>query len=235
MDTHSLPGFHEPFSSITHLLGALVFGVLYWRLVRSARGHRGLAAMLTVYAVSCVLLLTMSGVYHMLPDGTARSVLRRLDLAAIFILIAGTHTPVQGFFFRGAWRWGVLAVMWGIVAVGITLFSIAGENLPRGLGTSTFLLLGWIAGASGLAVWRRYGFAYVRPLVLGGVAFSIGALALALPHFWLVPGVIGPHELWHIAVLVAVSLHWTFMHRIGSVERVAGRVAEPAGVVPGDS
>ncbi len=220
MPISPIPGFHEPFSSLSHLIGAGVYGVRYFWLLRSSRGHRHLTAYLAIYAFSCVLLLSMSGVYHLLPEGAARAVLRRLDLAAIFILIAGTHTPVQGIFFRGVWRWGVLLLMWSIVAAGVTLFSIFADELPRGLGTGTFLLLGWIAGASGLVVWRRHGFNFVRPLILGGLAYSVGAIFLAFDGWMLIPGVIGAHELWHIAVLVAVTLHWQFMHRIGDPTRM---------------
>lgn len=220
MPVTPLPGFHEPFSSLSHLIGAVVFGARYYWLLRGSRGHQELTIYLAIYAFSCVLLLSMSGVYHLLPDGTARSVLRRLDLAAIFILIAGTHTPVQGIFFRGVWRWGVLTLMWSIVVVGVTLFSIFADRLPRGLGTGTFLLLGWIAGVSGIVVWRRHGFAFVRPLIFGGVAYSIGALFLAFDEWMLIPGVIGAHEIWHIAVLVAVALHWRFMQKLGTPIRV---------------
>lgn len=218
-------GIQDPFSCITHFAAAAVFAVRYRGLLREGRGHPRLTASLTVYAASCVLLLTMSGLYHLLPEGTARSVMRRLDLAAIFVLIAGTHTPVQTLFFRGIARWGVLALMWTIVAIGITFFSVAGDDLPRGAGTGTFLLLGWMAGMSGLAVWRRHGFNLVRPLVLGGLAYSSGAIFLGLEWPWIIPGVIGPHECWHVAVILGVSLHWRFMRRIGSHVRASRREA----------
>ncbi len=226
MDILPIPGFHEPFSALSHLIGAVVFGVRFFWLLKRSRGHPHLTAYLAIYAFSCVLLLSMSGVYHMLPEGTGRTVLRRLDLAAIFILIAGTHTPIQGLFFRGFWRWGVLTLMWLIVALGVTLFSIFADDLPRGLGTGTFLLLGWIGGSSGLVVWRRHGFAFVRPLVLGGLAYSVGAILVGVGWPWLIPGFIGPHEMWHIAVLIAVSLHWRFMYQIGSPVRQSSR-ADP--------
>lgn len=217
MQVVPLPGFFEPFSAMVHLFGALVLALLAIPLLHKAHGDGRRVALLAVYAFACVLLLSMSGVFHMLQgEGAAREVLGRLDKAAIFILIAGTHTPVQGLFFRGVARWGVLLAMWLIAATGITLFSIFYEELPRGLGTGVYLLLGWIASLSGLIVWRRIGTAQIALLLLGGVAYSLGAILLGLDWPTLVPGVFGAHELWHLAVLTGMGLHWRFLFQNAS-------------------
>ena len=130
-EVRSLPGFHEPFSALSHLLGALFFAVLAVLLVRRGRGDARRVFVLSIFALTSVLLLSMSGVFHMLDAGTTgRNVLGRLDKAAIFALIAGTHTPVQGLFFRGVARWGVLAVMWLVAATGISLFSVFYHSPP---------------------------------------------------------------------------------------------------------
>lgn len=207
----SLPGFHEPLGALLHLIGALVFAVLAVALIRRGRGDKLRVTLLVVFATTTVLLLSMSGVFHMLEEGTtARNVLGRLDQAAIFALIAGTHTPVQGLFFRGPARWGVLLLIWIVAATGITLFSIFYDDLPRGLGTAVYLAMGWIAGTAGLIVWRREGTPSMLLLILGGLVYSLGAVLLGLnwPTLW--PGIFGPHELWHVAVLTALALHWKF-------------------------
>lgn len=213
MDVHPLPGFHEPIGAWTHLAGALVFAGLARALLRRARGSARRVGFLAVYAFACVFLLAMSGVYHMLPEGPGREVLARLDSAAIFVLIAGTHTPVQGLFFRGVARWGVLAAMWAVVAAGIVLFTVFFDVMPTGLGTGVYLALGWIAGTAGLVVWRRHGTREVAWLLFGGIAYSIGAILLGLDWPTLVPGVFESHELWHLAVLTGMGLHWTFLFR----------------------
>lgn len=214
MQVHSLPGFHEPIGALTHLVGALTFAALAVPLIRRARGDARRLALFAVYAFACVFLLAMSGVYHMLPEESGgRAVLARLDKAAIFVLIAGTHTPVQGLFFRGVARWGVLAAMWTLVAAGITLFTVFFDELPHGLGTTVYILLGWIAGVSGLVVWRRQGTAQIRLLILGGIFYSVGAVLMGLEWPTLIPGVLGAHEVWHFAVLAGMALHWTFLFR----------------------
>jgi channel protein (hemolysin III family) len=228
MQVHSIPGFHEPFSAMSHLGGALVFAVLGVFLLRRGRGDGRRILLLGVFAFTSVLLLSMSGVFHMLPEPSSRrAVLERLDHAAIFALIAGTHTPVQGLFFRGLARWGVLTFMWLVAATGITLFTIFHDSLPRGLGTTVFLMMGWTAGIAGFVVWRRYGTARVRLLVLGGVVYSIGAILLGMEWPTLVEGLIGPHEVWHVAVLVAMGMHWRVMFRHAAIP-LDGPVVLPA-------
>ncbi len=208
---HSLPGFFEPFDAMTHLLGTAAFGVFTFFLLRQARGDGRRVLAFSVFAGTTLLLLSMSGVFHMLEEGsTARGVLGRLDKAAIFALIAGTHTPVQSLFFRGVARWGVLIAIWLLAATGITLFSVFYDTLPAGLATGVYLLMGWIAGLAGLIAWRRGGAVRMELLILGGVVYSVGAILMGLdwPTLW--PAVIGPHGLWHIAVLTALSMHWRF-------------------------
>ena len=214
MDTYPILGFAEPVGSLIHLLGAGVFAVLTWFLVRRGRGDARRVAALGLFSFSCVLLLSLSGVYHLLDEGgTARAVLGRLDLAAIFVLIAGTQTPLQVIYFRGVARWGVLALAWTLAITGITLFSVFYDSLPYGLGTTIYLLLGWIAGGSGFVLWRRYGTADVKLLLLGGLVYTVAAILLGLGWPVLIPRVIGAHEVWHFNVIVAMSLQWAFVYR----------------------
>ena len=216
---HPLPGFHEPFSSITHIVGAGVFVILGAILLQEARGRRERMVCMGVYAFSTVFMLAMSGVFHMLESGSIeRDVIGRLDFAAIFVLIAGTQTPIQWLFFRGKARWLTLTLIWSTVALGVTLFSVYYEELPPHLGTAVFLVLGWSAAGSGLIVWRRLGAQRMRLLVAGGATYSVGATLLAFKSPTLVPGIVGYHELWHLAVLLAMTMHWRFFYLFASHE-----------------
>ncbi|HVS18852.1 MAG TPA: hemolysin III family protein [Planctomycetota bacterium] len=215
MQVHALPGLFEPVGALTHLAGSVVFACLSVGLVRRARGDARRVLMLAVYACACVLLLALSGAYHMLPEGGAsRELLGRLDLSAIFVLIAGTQTPVHGLFFRGLARWGSLTAIWLCAAVGATCFTIYYDRLPPSLSVTVFLLLGWAGCGAAVAVWRRLGTRRVALLLLGGLAFTLGAVVLILDRPVLVPGVVGPHELWHLAVLAGMGLHWAFLYRV---------------------
>jgi channel protein (hemolysin III family) len=205
-----------------------VFAGLSLVLLRRGRGARGRLAALAVYTFSCVFLLSMSGVYHSLtPGGAPRAVLARLDHAAIFVLIAGTYTPIIGALFVGRERWLPLVLIWlaAIAGVAIKLFYFAG--LPEWVGLIFYLGLGWAGIAPGFRLWLRYGERFVRPLLWGGIAYSVGAVLEFLRRPTLVPGVIGSHEVFHLLVLVGISCHWYFVVRVA----VGGPL--PAARVPG--
>ena len=221
---YAIPGFSDPVSCFSHLLGAGVFAVLGVLLVYRGRGHRGRSIALAVYALCCVFLLSMSGTYHLLShESAARVVLRRLDHAAIFTLIAGTFTPLHCILFNGPSRWGMLLFMWSMAAIGITLKTVFFNDVPNWLGLSFYLILGWAGLVSGGVLWRRYGYAFVRPLAWGGIAYTAGALFDFMKRPTIIPGVLGPHELFHIAVLVGIGLHWQFIDQIAARPVLADR------------
>ncbi|MDH3583009.1 MAG: hemolysin III family protein [Phycisphaerae bacterium] len=214
MDIIPIPGFAEPFSCLSHLLAAPVFLVLSVPLLRRGRGRAGRMISLGVFAFGCVFLLSISGVYHLLSTGGAgREVLRRLDHAAIFFLIAATFTPAHGILFRGIWRWGMLTVIWAAAITGLTLKTIFFHGVSEGLGLTFYLGLGWVGVISGIAIWMRFGPALVRPLVAGALAYTFGALFEFAKWPVLVEGVIGPHEMFHVAVIVGIGCHWWFVYR----------------------
>ena len=126
-----IAGFTEPFSSISHLLAAFIFFVAGLVLIlRHKRKGLGTFSM-SIFIFSSVTLLSLSGTYHLLDNGsTGREVLRRLDHAGIFLLIAGTFTPIHINLFRGLSRWGILVFVWMLAITGITLKSIFFNEIP---------------------------------------------------------------------------------------------------------
>ena len=211
IDAYPIPGFREPVSCLTHLLAAVVFAILSYFLVRRGRGNWGRSVSLAIMGASTVFLLSMSGVYHLLGPGTGRYVMGQLDVAGVFALIAGTVTPVHAILFHGFNRWGPLLLVWSAAATGITLRTVFWASLPSGVGIGIFLLLGWGGLISCVLLWKRYGYSFITPLLWGGVAYTVGAVLLVLHWPTLIPGVVGPHELWHVAVLVGLGLHWKFV------------------------
>ncbi|GIW98966.1 MAG: DNA-binding protein [Pirellulaceae bacterium] len=212
--TYSIPGFQDPLSSITHLLAVPVFLWLGVRLIRQGRGALGRTVSLAVLVLSTLFLLSMSAVYHLLGPGTGRYVLRILDINGVFALIAGTVTPIHYILFRGRLRWIPLLCYWMVAATGISLRSVFPDGLPPGLGIGIFLAMGWAGVASFVLLWRGFGYQFVRPILLGGLAYSCGAIVLGIKWPTVVPGVVGPHEIWHLAVLIGLAQHWRFVFRI---------------------
>ena len=101
-------------------------------------------------------------------------------------------------------------------ATGITLRIVFWESFPRGLGTGLFLLMGWTGAVSCLLLWQRYGYSFIRPALWGGLAYTVGAIILGLNWPTVIPGVVGAHELWHVAVLVGLGLHWKFVFQFAA-------------------
>lgn len=211
MQIYAIPGFEEPFSCFSHLFSApcfLIWGVYLIVRYRKRAGHLfSLLALVT----ATVFLLSISGVFHLLGEGSARAVMRQLDIAGIFALIAATATAVHMTVFSGLLRWIPVVGVWVVAVTGITLRTIFSDSLPLAAGTGIFLVMGWGGVITFTLLWRRFGFDFVKYLLAGGVAYSVGAVVLMLHKPSLIPGVVGPHELWHVAVLAGLGLHWLFV------------------------
>jgi channel protein (hemolysin III family) len=221
--TVPLLGFAEPMASWLHLAGAALAARSIRPLCRLG-ADRSARVALAVFGLGAVLALVMSGAYHALAlDGPARAVLHRLDHAAIWVLIAATFTPVHAILFRGLSRWGMLGFVWACACAGVVLKTIFFARFPPGLGLALYLGLGWMGALSGAMLARRHGGRAALGLLLGGLAYSLGGAASVLHAPVLMPGYVGHHELFHVAVLAGLLAHWRFMQ---SVVRLAALDAQ---------
>jgi hemolysin III len=182
---------------------ALGVGVL---LVVFSRESRVLPA--TVFAVSAAVTLGTSTLYHRVPWApSARLWMRRADHAGIFLLIAGTYTPVALISLGGAWRTTVLAVVWaGALAAAISKFCWVGA--PRWVSASLGLALGWVGVIVLPQFAHREGIAAVALLAAGGLAYTAGALVYAMKRPDPVPRIFGYHELFHALTIVALACQY---------------------------
>ncbi len=206
-------GLQDPVASLTHFAAAA--GVLggSFHLLRKGRGNGLRVAALVVFCASLLFLFCMSGIYHGLPPGPSRAFFRRLDYAGIWIVIAGSATPVHLLLLRGLWRWGLTAVFWTAALTCLFLMDNYLSLLPYWA-----ILLGY-AGVSMLGaisisrIVGRYGWKETSLLLCGGAAYAGGAVMDALdgPVLW--KGIIGPHELFHVLVIVGALLHWVFIYK----------------------
>lgn len=218
---YSIAGFTDPMSSISHLVGTVLFTVLAFFLLRSAWPSRLRFWYSLEFALAVIVLLTMSFVYHMMAlGGVARIVMRCLDIAAIFVMIASTFTVFHGILFTGWKRWGVLIPMWIIAITGITLRSVFYDSVPDSVGIGIFLLMGWVGALSSYLIWKTYGSEPLRPIFIGGALYTVGALIDGFGWPIFIPKVWGPHETFHLFVLAALGVHWSFVAKVaeGSVK-----------------
>ncbi|MDQ2694344.1 MAG: hemolysin III family protein [Pseudomonadota bacterium] len=226
-DAYPIPGFSEPFSSLSHLLAAGVFLALSFPLLRLGWGNVPKFIALGIFSFASVFMLSVSGVYHLLsPGGTARVVLQRLDHSAILILIVGTMTPIHQILFKGFMRWGWLLLVWLIAITTLTLKNIFFASFPEWLGLVLFLGLGWFGAVSAGLLWYQKDKSFIRLLLIGGLAYTVGAILEFVGQPLLIRGVVGPHELFHIAVLIGLGVHWKFVYdiaRTGAFQSLGAR------------
>ena len=182
---------------------ALAVGVL---LVVFSRQSRVLPA--TVFAASAALMLGTSTLYHRVTwSPNARLWMRRADHAGIFLLIAGTYTPVALISLSGAWRPTVLAVVWsGALAAAISKFCWVAA--PKWLSASVGLALGWIGVIVLPQFAHREGITPVILLAAGGLAYTAGAVVYAMKRPDPLPQVFGYHELFHALTIVALACQY---------------------------
>lgn len=175
---------------------------LVW-LVRSASTPRALVAA-WVYGLASILLYFTSSTYHVFARSPrVRRIMRRADHSMIYVLIAGTFTPIALLGLRGSWRWPLLAMTWIGALAGVVLSMTALERYPR-IGSALYLILGW-----GPAVALRDLAEQPKLLVmvaLGGVLYTVGAVLFAMSRPRLSPRWFGFHEVWHTFGVVAGAL-----------------------------
>lgn len=180
-------------------------------------GRRLVAA--TAFALSVVLMLGASTLYHRVTwSPRARPWMRRADHAGIYLLIAGTYTPVGLLALRGTMQHVVLSVVWGGAAAAIltNLFWVAA---PKWLSAAVGIALGWVGVAALPQLSRDAGPAAVALLAAGGLAYTAGAVVYARRRPDPVPAVFGYHEVFHALTLVALSCQYVaiafFVVRVG--------------------
>jgi hemolysin III len=184
-------------------------GALLVLLAATARATAAAA----VYAASVSALFGVSALYHRVTwTIPARRRMRRLDHAMIFLLIAGTYTPVGLLVLAGRLATVVLAVVWGGALAGIVL-ELVWTRAPRWLGGAVYLTLGWVAVVAMPQLFARLGLAGGLLLVAGGLSYSVGAAVYELRRPDPVPAVFGYHEVFHLLVIAGVAAHFLAISR----------------------
>jgi hemolysin III len=212
-----IPGLplRDPVAAATHLAAALFAAYAAPLLCRLAGADRVKRRGLAVFGVTAVALYSASGIYHAVPlppDSTAVGILRRIDHSAIYLLIAGTYTPVFAVLLVGRPRKYLLVAVW-LAAVGGVAAKWLLAAPPEWLEVGLYLGLGWLAVFVAPTLIRAVGWPGMGWLAGGGACYSAGA-ALDLAR-WpvLVPGLVGWHEVFHVCVMAGTALHGVFMVR----------------------
>ena len=183
---------------------AVAAGIVFVAETDGAR--RTVAA--TVFACSAATMLALSAVYHRVTwSPRARLRMRRADHAGIYVLIAGTYTPVGLLALHGVLQKVVLGVVWSGAAAAIVL-KLAWVHAPKWLSAVIAIGLGWVGVAAVPQVARADGLAPVVLIAAGGLAYTAGGIVYARRRPDPIPTVFGYHELFHALTLVGLGLQY---------------------------
>jgi hemolysin III len=184
---------------------ALVVGALLVAYADEGARTRVAAA---IFASSVVLMLGASALYHRVTwSPRVRPWMRRIDHAGIYLLIAGTYTPVGLLSVHGALQRIVLAIVWTGAAAAV-LLKFVWVRAPKWLAAVIGIALGWSGVAAMPQLAHNAGITAVILLAVGGLAYTAGAIVYALRRPDPVPRVFGYHELFHALTLVAVTCQY---------------------------
>ena len=180
---------------------AIPAGIVVVALAQSARGRVGAL----VYAVALVALFGVSGFYHRLRWTDARRrLMQKLDHGTIFVMIAGSYTPVCLMALEGWLSWTMLAIAWVGATVGFVVAFTGQGRVARILRGTLYIALGWAAVIAVPQMWSQLSLAELVLIAVGGVLFTVGAVVLLTRWPDPFPRVFGYHEVWHTLVVAAV-------------------------------
>ncbi|MFZ5966690.1 MAG: PAQR family membrane homeostasis protein TrhA [Bacillota bacterium] len=204
----------EPISGLTHLIGAILSAVGLVQLIYLAVKYGSVwhVVSFSIFGTSLVLLYTASSLYHLLPvSERVIKILRRIDHMMIFVLIAGTYTPVCLVPLRGAWGWSLLSSVWAIALGGIIMKAVW-IDAPRWLSTAIYGIMGWIVVVAFFPLIKTVPMGGMVWMVIGGVLYTIGALIYGLKWPRIPSKIFGFHEIFHLFVMGgSVSHYWLML------------------------
>ena len=189
---------------VFHLGAFVVFAALGAVLVTTASGGRERLAA-AVFGGCLVLTFGVSALYHRVAwRPAARRVIRRLDHASIYLLIAGTYTPYGLLVLSGAWQFSILGVVWIGAALAIVqrLFWL---DAPRWVPVGAGIFLGWVGVVAVPQIIEASGLSGTALVAAGGVLYTLGAVVYAVQRPNFIPTVFGFHELFHVLTVLAAS------------------------------
>lgn len=193
----------EIVNSITHGIGALLSIVALVILIIVAGKHGDFWHLLSfsIYGCTLILLYLSSTLYHSFSRPRIKNLFARFDHVSIFLLIAGTYTPILLTSVRGAWGWILFGIIWSVALVGAIIRSIYLHRFRR-LMVGVYLLMGWMFVLAGKQIFLSLPSISLTFLVLGGIAYSVGVIFYmwrTLPY---------SHGIWHLFVLAGSVLHF---------------------------
>ncbi|MGE5474294.1 MAG: PAQR family membrane homeostasis protein TrhA [Ignavibacteriales bacterium] len=204
----------DPVSGLSHFVGVLLsIAALVVLIVFSAIGATPWHVVsFSIFGTALILLYSASSLYHLLPlSEKGITIFRKIDHIMIFVLIAGSYTPICLVPIRGAWGWSLFGIIWVLTIAGLFM-KLFWLHAPRWLYTSIYLLMGWMVAIAFVPLVKALPMAGIWWLVAGGLFYSVGAVIYGLkkPNF---AKYFGFHEIFHIFIMLGSFCHFWLMFK----------------------
>ena len=200
-------------NGITHGLGAVLAVVGTVVLLIHAPKNALSIVSVSLYSASMVLLYCISTLYHALGVNRAKKVFQVLDHCTIYLLIAGSYTPVCLTALRGPWGWSMFGIIWALAIAGLVM-TLVWINCPRWLTSTVYIAMGWLAVVAIYPLYLSLGISGVAWLLSGGILYTIGGVLYALkwpardnPRF-------GCHEIFHVFIVLGSVAHYMMVYHV---------------------
>ena len=206
----------EPGSAITHFIAMMltVFAAAPLLVKSALSDTANMLPAMTIFILSMVLLYGASATYHSLNiGGRALRIFRKVDHMMIFVLIAGSYTPVCLIVLGGRMGYTLFAVVWGIAIVGM-LLKACWVTCPKWFSSIIYIAMGWVCVFVFGPLWNTLPHNAFLWLLAGGIIYTIGGViyALKLPLFNSRHTFFGSHEIFHLSVMGGSLCHFIFMY-----------------------
>ncbi len=201
----------DPWSWATHFLGfvAGMVGLIVLLMVSPDDPLKWISA--SIYGGSMVLLFAASSIYHYYNLGERGNLwLQRIDHIAIFIFIAGSYVPILMHALDGLWRNIVLGYIAALTGIGIIIKALW-MRCPAPVAAGMYVALGWALVPVAHIVLPNLSAAQLSWLVVGGLAYTIGAVIFSVERPDPLPGIFGHHEVFHLFVLAGAAAHYVMV------------------------
>ncbi|WP_409522420.1 PAQR family membrane homeostasis protein TrhA [Nitrincola sp. MINF-07-Sa-05] len=197
-------GGEEIANAVSHGAGlvAALIGTPFLIMHAIEQGETAFVVGVSVFCASMILLYLGSTLYHSFPAGRAKRVFRRIEHAAIYLLIAGTYTPFTLGALKGTWGWILFGIIWGLALVGVAL-KVFQKHPHLLFSTSLYLLMGWVIVIALEPLLANVPTAGILWLLSGGLFYTVGVIFFATDA-----RLRYGHFIWHLFVIAGTVCHF---------------------------
>jgi len=190
-------------NSITHGIGAMlsVAGLVILLIIAGTKGDIWRIISFSIYGTTLILLYLSSSIYHGLSNVRIKNIFQILDHSAIYLLIAGSYTPLTLISLRGPWGWTLFGLVWGIALIGILMKAFF-FNKTQVISMILYIIMGWLIVIAIKPLIETIPRGMLLWIIVGGISYSVGII------FYLVQKIPYHHTIWHLFVLGGSITHF---------------------------